>query len=105
MEKPTKASARLLAVLALAGAAIALIVVVSSSSSTSEDGGTATTERTGKAREQRPQRTRAATYVVQSGDTLTAISHKTGVPAAEIVALNPGIDPQILIVGQTLQLK
>ena len=50
-------------------------------------------------------RTKAKTYVVQTGDTLTAISHQTGVPVAEILALNPEVDPQILIAGETLKLR
>ena len=37
---------------------------------------------------------------MQSGDTLTSIAHKTGVPVAEILALNPEVDPQILIAGR-----
>ena len=43
--------------------------------------------------------------MVQSGDTLTSIAHKTGVPVAEILALNPEVDPQILIAGETLKLR
>lgn len=49
--------------------------------------------------------TTAATYVVKSGDTLTAIAHRTGVPVSQILALNPEVDPQILIAGQTLKLR
>jgi LysM repeat protein len=44
-------------------------------------------------------------YVVENGDTLTSIAHKTGVPVATILELNPGIDPQILISGERLKLK
>jgi LysM repeat protein len=44
-------------------------------------------------------------YEVQSGDTLTSIAHKTGVPVATIIQLNPGVDPQILIAGERLKLK
>ncbi|HSR93430.1 MAG TPA: LysM domain-containing protein [Solirubrobacterales bacterium] len=44
-------------------------------------------------------------YVVQSGDTLTSIAHENGVPVARILRLNPGVDPQILIAGETLKLK
>jgi LysM repeat protein len=50
------------------------------------------------------QRARAS-YVVQNGDTLTSIAHKTGVPVARIEALNPGVDPQILISGEKLKLR
>lgn len=44
-------------------------------------------------------------YEVRSGDTLTAISEKTGVPTTTIEELNPGIDPQALIEGQKLKLR
>jgi len=44
-------------------------------------------------------------YEVQSGDTLTSIAHATGVPVAEILRLNPGVDPQILISGEELKLR
>ncbi len=37
---------------------------------------------------------------MQSGDTLTSIARKTGVKVAEIQALNPEVDPQILIAGE-----
>ncbi|MGH2976362.1 MAG: LysM peptidoglycan-binding domain-containing protein [Solirubrobacterales bacterium] len=46
-----------------------------------------------------------ATYVVKSGDTLVAIAHEFGVPVARIVELNPEVDPQILIAGETLKLR
>jgi LysM repeat protein len=44
-------------------------------------------------------------YVVENGDTLTSIAHKTGVPVATILKLNPGVDPQILISGEELKLR
>lgn len=44
-------------------------------------------------------------YVVQNGDTLTSIAHKTGVSVARIQSLNPGVDPQILISGEKLKLR
>lgn len=45
------------------------------------------------------------TYEVQTGDTLNAISGKTGVPVGRIERLNPGVDPQILIAGEKLKLR
>jgi LysM repeat protein len=44
-------------------------------------------------------------YEVQSGDTLTSIAHRTGVPVARILRLNPGVDPQILVSGEKLKLR
>lgn len=103
MEKRTSFGARVVAVIALVGAAIVLIVAVSgalsgSSSSTGKD------HRDNQHVTKR-HRTTAKAYVVKSGDTLTAIAHKTGVPVAQILALNPEVDPQILIAGQTLKLR
>ncbi len=46
-----------------------------------------------------------ASYVVQNGDTLTSIAHRTGVSVARIQRLNPGVDPQILIAGEKLKLR
>ena len=44
-------------------------------------------------------------YVVQNGDTLTSIAHETGVSVARIEALNPGVDPQVLVSGEKLKLR
>jgi LysM repeat protein len=104
MEKRTSAAARVFAVLALIVAVAVVIVIVSSANSGSSSDG----KHRGKHQAQKEQtkhRTKAKTYTVQTGDTLTAIAHKTGVTVAEILALNPEVDPQILIAGQTLKLR
>jgi LysM repeat protein len=44
-------------------------------------------------------------YVVQSGDSLSAISVKTGIPVATLESLNPGVDPNALQTGQRLRLR
>ena len=51
------------------------------------------------------ERRAPATYVVKSGDTLISIAHENGVPVARIEALNPEVDPQILIAGEKLKLR
>ena len=48
--------------------------------------------------------TGAKSYTVQAGDTLFAISQKTGVSVATLEQLNPSINPSALQVGQTLKL-
>lgn len=48
---------------------------------------------------------KAATYEVQSGDTLTRISYLSGVKVTELIELNPEIDPQILVEGQIIKLR
>lgn len=104
MEKRTSALARIFAALALAGAVVAVVLVLSAGTGNDDSGnGKHRSDQTAK-HESKP-RTKAKTYVVKSGDTLTAISHKTGVPVSEILALNPEVDPQILIAGETLKLR
>jgi LysM repeat protein len=103
MEKRTSALARIFASVALAGAVVVVIVVVSGSLG---DSGSSTESHHGSDQtSHRRHRTRAATYVVKSGDTLVSIAHRTGVTVARIVALNPEVDPQILIAGETLKLR
>lgn len=104
MEKRTSAAARIAAALALLAAVFVVVVVVStamnSDSSPEHHRGSSQ-----PAHKEKKHRTKAKTYTVQSGDTLTAIAHKTGVQVAEILALNPEVDPQILIAGETLKLR
>lgn len=103
MEKRTSAPARIFAAIALMGAALVVIVVIASSAGDS-DSGTKSSPGSGKVRKSSPK-TKAKSYVVKSGDTLVSIAHRTGVPVGHIVALNPDVDPQILIAGQTLRLR
>jgi LysM repeat protein len=103
MEKRSSSAARIFAALALVGAVLVLVVVVSAAMSGSDSNDHHHKQH--QAQKQKKQRTKAKSYTVQTGDTLTAIAHKTGVPVAEILALNPEVDPQILIAGQTLKLK
>jgi LysM repeat protein len=104
MEKRTSAATRLVAALAILVAVLVVVVVVSAAMS-GDDSGPTRQKGTPQAQKEKKPRTKAKTYTVESGDTLTAIAHKTGVPVAEILALNPEVDPQILIAGQTLQLR
>jgi LysM repeat protein len=97
--------ARLLALAALAGAVIAIVVVVSSTNLHSSSGNKPGQNNQAHKEQQKKPRTKAKTYTVESGDTLTSIAHKTGVPIAELQALNPEVDPQILVAGEVLKLK
>jgi LysM repeat protein len=107
MTPRASAPARALAAIALVCGFLVLVLVISSSlgdGGGSESGnrsrpGHATQKRSGIAREA------PAAYVVQNGDTLTSIAHRTGVSVARIQALNPGVDPQILISGEKLRLR
>jgi LysM repeat protein len=103
MEKRTSAAARILAILALVGAVVLVVIVASSAMNGSDSSSHHRSSH--RAKSQKHHRPTAKTYTVQSGDTLTAIAQKTGVSVAEIQALNPGVDPQILQTGETLKLK
>jgi len=105
MNRTKRYLARLLAVLAIAAVAIAVIVIVSNFESKDSNDKTNGKPHPAKQQQNKPHRSQAKTYTVQSGDTLTAIAHKTGVPVAELQALNPEIDPQILIAGEVLKLR
>lgn len=94
---------RALAVLAVAGAAIALFVVISGSLESSPGDGKRG-ERTTPKREQKDQ-SNAETVVVQPGDTLAQIAEDNGVDVDRLQQLNPDIDPQALPSGATLKLR
>ena len=104
MEKRTSATARIFAAVALVAAALLIAVVVASALNGSSSKGHHKSSHHPQ-KEATHHRTKAKTYTVQTGDTLTAIAHQTGVPLSEIMALNPGVDPQILTAGEVLKLK
>jgi LysM repeat protein len=106
MNQRFSAPARVFAVTALVCGALVLVVVVATSLGGDDDGG-------GGSRSPGVQMTTQGddggkvpkSYVVQNGDTLTSIAHKTGVPVSRIEELNPGVDPQILVSGEKLKLR
>ncbi len=109
MNQRSSVPSRALAATALVCGFLVVIVIVATSlggggngagSGGGRSGGQATTRNGANRKGQTPK-----TYVVQSGDTLTSIAHETGVSVARIVALNPGVDPQILVSGETLKLR
>lgn len=104
MQKRSIAPARALAAIALVAGFVAVIAVISSAGGGSgSSGGRASTSKAAH-RTHRPKTT-AAAYVVQTGDTLTSIAHRTGVSVVRIQRLNPEVDPQILIAGEKLKLR
>jgi LysM repeat protein len=93
---------RLLAPIALVVVLVGVVVVVVSSS----DGGSGDKGRARSTATAPPKPVpRKRTYRVKQGDTLTAISDKTGVSTASLIALNPGLDPQTLQPGDRLKLR
>jgi LysM repeat protein len=103
MEKRSSAFARIFAAIALVGAVVVVIVAISSSLGGSDS--STKSRQGGNQASHKRQKTAAATYVVKSGDTLVSIAHRTGVPVVHLLALNPEVDPQILIAGETLKLR
>jgi LysM repeat protein len=105
MKKRTSYLARILAALALVAAVVAVVVAVSAGLKNDSSPRKGRNSSSTAKQETTRQRTKAATYEVKTGDTLTAIAHKTGIPVSELLALNPEVDPQILIAGEKLKLK
>jgi LysM repeat protein len=105
MKKKRSWIARFLALAGLIAAVVAIVVVAAGTdlhSSSKDKGGH---QAQAHQEQHKKPRTKAKKYVVQSGDTLTSIAHKTGLTVAELQALNPEVDPQILIAGETLKLQ
>ena len=95
--------------MALITCAVAVYAVVDNTllkdDSASSSGGpqqTTTTKTTSKKGTKARKRRRA--YVVKSGDTLSAISIKTGVSMTTIQRLNPKLDADTLHAGQKVRL-
>jgi LysM repeat protein len=93
-----------LAVLALFAALVLVVVVVVSSSGGSGNGdngkaGSAKVSKVGR------QAVRKGVWIVHSGDTLGAISVKTGIDESTLLQLNPNLDPQALPEGQRIALR
>jgi LysM repeat protein len=95
---------------ALITCAVAVYAVVDNTllkdDSASSSGGpqqTTTTKTTSKKGTKARKRRRA--YVVKSGDTLSAISIKTGVSMATIQRLNPKLEADTLHAGQRVRLS
>lgn len=104
MEKRTSAFARIAAALALVAAVLVVVIVVGAA--TSDDNSSPQEQRSERAaKKQKKQQPKAETYTIESGDTLTAIAQETGVSVSRILELNPSVDPQILIAGETLKLR
>ncbi|HTU16277.1 MAG TPA: LysM domain-containing protein [Solirubrobacterales bacterium] len=106
MNKTSNLITRLLAVAALVAAVVVVLVVISGNTGGDDDPGKKGNQ-TAKTNGQsdKKKKSKRASYEVQEGDTLTAISQKTGVSVDEIEELNPELDPQALQAGQNLKLR
>ena len=111
MSRISTALARVLAVLALAGVALAIFLVISSSIEKSDsDDNKPAVQRQNNNRNQgnngnQDQNSSPKFYVVQPGDSLSVIADKTGVSLERLQQLNPDIDPQLLPSGVKLRLR
>ncbi len=111
MQRTRKAITRLLAVLAVVAAFIAIYVVVLNGTKSSGDGkgrGNQPTKQAGKGKSNgkpKKQIKTPATYKIKEGDTLQAIAGRYGLRVSTILGLNPEIDAQSLAVGAKLKLR
>jgi LysM repeat protein len=100
--------ARWLAPLALVTCAVAVYAVVDNTLLKDSSSNGTTTSQTStpskKAATASKKRKHRRIYTVRSGDTLSAISIKTGVSLATIQRLNPKIDADTLHAGQRVRL-
>jgi LysM repeat protein len=96
----SRSSRRYLAPVALAAVAAAAALVVSNGTGGNPASKTSSTPTT--ARSHRPLH---QTYLVRSGDSLSAISARTGVTLVQLEQLNPGLDPIALHPGQRIRLR
>ena len=103
-----RSPARWLAPVALVICAVAVYAVVENNlRDDSTTKGTDTAQRatpTKPTSQKRSGSKRKRTYIVKSGDTLSAISVKTGVPLATLERLNPKLDADTLHAGQKVRL-
>jgi LysM repeat protein len=102
---------RWLAPVALITCAVAVYAVVDNtllkddSASTGNSSTQQTTTTKGTSKKAAKARKRRRAYIVKSGDTLSAISIKTGVSLATIQRLNPKLDADTLHAGQRVRLS
>jgi LysM repeat protein len=100
--------ARLFALIALLGA-IAAVYFVATNALDEDATKPSKAERQQQQKEEQAEepkpKIKAATYEVESGDTLTRISYLSGVKVTKLLELNPEIDAQNLTIGQIIKLR
>jgi LysM repeat protein len=105
MNKPSSASARVLAVTALVIAFVVAIIAISGALGGDDSNGSGSGKHGSKQAHKTHRKHVPASYEIESGDTLISIAHRTGVPVRTIEELNPEVDPQILVAGEQLKLR
>ena len=110
MRGRSRSPSRLLAPLGIVAFLVAFVIVLSNSGVNHDGGGAATTSSTTSTTPTPTTKTgkrfaHRRTYTVRTGDTLGAISIKTGVSVSTLEDLNPGLDPTGLVAGQKIKLR
>jgi LysM repeat protein len=103
-----RSPARWLAPLALVVCVLAVAAVLGEALSPEERSGAAsssTVSDSTKTVSERRISSKRKTYRVRSGDTLTAISVRTGVPLERLRQLNPEVDSDALQTGERIRLR
>ncbi len=104
-----RSPARWLAPLALVVCVIAVAGVVGQSLKPEEGAPASSKPASGTARtvseSNGSTKSKRRTYRVRTGDTLTAISERTGVPIARLRKLNPELDSDALQTGERIKLR
>ena len=96
---------RAFAVLALIAALVLIgVVVATSGGGSGGNGGNSNSHKTHVTRAGR-RALHKGVWIVHPGDTLGAISLKTGIDEATLQTLNPNLDPQTLLEGQRIALR
>lgn len=109
--RPRRRPTRFLAPLALAAMVVVTYLVIQHAEHTGSGGsrtGTNTSARQHSQTHKGHTTTKKGTptyYVVKSGDSLSIISARTGVPLPTLELLNPGVSSNSLQVGQRLRLR
>jgi LysM repeat protein len=109
--RPRRSPTRYLAPLALAAILIAVYLVVQNAEGPSSSGASGTrsshtsTRSSGGSGSSTKKTHKSKFYVVKSGDSLSVISARTGVPLPTLESLNPGVSTSSLQVGQRLRLR
>ena len=96
---------RAFAVLALIAALAVIVAVVATSNGGSGDGGGNGDSHKTHVSKAGQRAVDKGVWIVHAGDTLGAISLKTGIDVTTLQALNPDIDPQTLNEGQRIALR
>jgi LysM repeat protein len=117
MDTRHSSPARIVAPLALVVFALALLIILStaggSDHSASTSGPNGAEKRDLHLKGQPParrgsrstSRITSKVYVVKTGDTLAAISQRTGISIERLQTLNPRLDPQAMTSGQRIRLR